>query len=230
MSLDLPAAAPAVTPAWAAELWWRVKHLLILKVVGTSAWTALFFVAYFHLLQHPPRPAIVMPLTALDRMIPFQPASIAAYVSLWVYVGVAPGLQRGLAALLTYGLWAGALCLAGLTCFYLWPTVVPPLTQDLSGYAGFAMLKGVDASGNACPSMHVAIAIFSAIRADEVFRTIAAPRWLRTLNIAWFAAITWSTLATRQHVVIDVVAGAALGLVFVGLSLRWRPGPARPAR
>jgi hypothetical protein len=223
MPLDLPADVPTAATGWAAELWWRVKHLFVLKTVGTSVWTALFFVAYFHLLQHPPRPPIVMPLTALDRMIPFQPASIAAYLSLWVYVGVAPGLQRGLAELLAYGVWAGALCLVGLACFYLWPTVVPPLAQDLSGYAGFAMLKGVDATGNACPSMHVAIAIFSAFRADDVFRSVGAPRWLRGLNFVWFAAIAWSTLATRQHVVIDVLAGAALGLVFVPMSRRWRP-------
>ena len=221
MPLDPPAARPGATPPWAAELWWRVKHLFVLKFVGTSVWIALFFVAYFHLLQHPPRPATVMPLTALDRWIPFQPGAIFAYLSLWLYVGIAPGLQRSLAELLAYGAWAGALCLGGLACFYLWPTAVPPLTQNVGGFAGFAMLQGIDASGNACPSMHVAIAIFSAVRAEQLLRGIAAPRWLRAINIGWFAAITWSTLATRQHVVIDVLAGAALGLAFVPPSMRW---------
>lgn len=223
MPPDPPAARPAAAPAWAGELAWRAQHLFMLKLVGTSVGTALFFVAYFHLLQHPPRPAIVMPLTAIDRLIPFEPGAIAAYLSLWVYVGIGPGLQRSLADLLAYGAWAGALCLAGLACFYWWPTSVPPATQDLSAYPGFGMLKGVDAAGNACPSMHVAIAIFSAIRAGQVLRSIGAPRWLRAINAGWFVAIAWSTLATRQHVAIDVVAGAALGLVFVLGSLRWRP-------
>ena len=34
-----------------------------------------------------------MPRTRLDLLIPFQPAALLAYVSLWVYVGVGPGLQ-----------------------------------------------------------------------------------------------------------------------------------------
>jgi membrane-associated phospholipid phosphatase len=42
------------------------------------------------------------------------------------------------------------------------------------------------------------------------------------LNVAWFAAIAWSTLAVKQHVVLDVVAGALLGLAFALPSLRWR--------
>ena len=132
---------------------------------------------------------------------------------------------------MVYGLWAAALCLTGLGIFYAWPTAVPPLTFDVSGYAGFQMLQGVDASGNACPSMHVAIAIFTAARIEHVLRGAGAPRTLRALNIAWFAAIAWSTLAVKQHVVLDVLAGAALGLAFVGPSLRWRPaGDSTPIR
>ena len=68
-------------------------------------------------------------------------------------------------------------------------------------------------------------------RIEHVLRGAGAPRTLRALNIAWFAAIAWSTLAVKQHVVLDVLAGAALGLAFVGPSLRWRPaGDAAPIR
>ena len=87
------------------------------------------------------------------------------------------------------------------------------------------MLQGVDASGNACPSMHVAVAIFSALWVERMLRGAGAPRALRWLNAAWFAAIAYSTLAIKQHVVLDVVAGAALGIAFVWPSLRWHPAP-----
>lgn len=211
--------------AWTAEIALRVRRHFLLKLVGTTVFTWLFFIGYFHLLRHPAQPPAVMPLTTLDHLIPFQPWMLFPYLSLWVYVGFAPGLQRTFAELLVYGLWVGGLCLAGLGLFYLWPTAVPPLAIDVSGHAGFAMLQGVDAAGNACPSMHVAVAIFTAIRLEDVLRRAGTPMALRLLNGAWFLAIAWSTLAVKQHVVLDAVAGALLGLAFALPSLRWRPAP-----
>ena len=208
------------------------RHFLV-KLVGTSAFTWLFFIGYFHLLRYPAYPVTMMPLTALDRLIPFQPATLFAYLSLWFYIGIAPGLQLTLRELLVYGLWTAALGLTGLAIFYAWPTAVPPLALDVSGFAGFQMLQGVDAAGNACPSMHVAIAIFTAIRIEQLLREARAPLALRAFNIGWFALIAWSTLAIKQHVVTDVAAGALLGIAFALPSLRWRPtGPraTRPAR
>lgn len=215
----------APTP-WTANLWLRIRRLFVLKLLGTSAWTTAFFVAYFHLLRHPTRPPIVMPLTWLDHLIPFQPQALWAYLTLWFYVGIAPGLQLTLAELVVYGLWAAVLCVAGLACFYFWPTTVPPITFDIASFPGFSMLQGVDAAGNACPSMHVAISIFSAIWLDHILRESRAPLALRVVNAVWFALIAWSTVAIKQHVVLDAVAGAALGLIFAFASLRWRPGRA----
>ena len=206
-----------------------MRRHLALKVVGTTAWTWLFFIGYFHLLRHPAYPLTVMPLTPLDHLIPFQPQALFAYLTLWVYIGVAPGLQRTFLELLVYGLWIGGLCLAGLALFYLWPTQVPPLALDVSGFPGFAVLQGVDASGNACPSMHVAVAIFTAIWVDQLLREAGAPAFLRLLNGVWFVAIAYSTLAIKQHVVLDAVAGGLLGVAFALPSLRWRPTGARAA-
>lgn len=214
---------------WTTEIALRMRRHFLLKLVGTTAWVWAFFIGYFYLLRHPAYPVVVMPLTALDHLIPFQPATLLAYLSLWVYVGIAPGLQLTFRELLVYGLWAGALCVTGLGLFYFWPTAVPPLAFDVSGYAGFKMLQGVDATGNACPSMHVAIAMFTVLWIEHVLRQARAPLGLRLCNIAWFLAICWSTLAVRQHVVLDVLAGALLGLAFALPSLRWRPG-ARQAR
>ncbi len=216
-------------PPWRAAFALRMRRHFLLKVVGTSVFTWLFFIGYFHLLNHPAQAVHVMPLTALDGLIPFVPQALFAYVTLWFYVGIAPGLQLTFLELVVYGLWVGALCLTGLAIFYLWPTRVPAPTIDVTGLPGFAMLQGVDATGNACPSMHVAVAIFTAIRIEQVLRDIAAPNWLYWINRLWFAAIALSTLAIRQHVVLDAVAGALLGTAFALPSLRWRPDimPAR---
>jgi membrane-associated phospholipid phosphatase len=69
----------------------------------------------------------------------------------------------------------------------------------------------------------VATATFSAIWIDHVLRCVRAPTALRAANALWCFAIVYSTLATKQHVLIDVLAGFTLALPFAWLSLRSRP-------
>ncbi len=197
---------------------------LWLKAIGISLFMWVFFIAYFQLLRHPVYPVTQMPLTALDLAIPFQPGAVIAYLTLWLYVGIPPGLLLSFRQLLVYGLWAGALCLTGLACFYWFPTAVPPLAldPDLARFPAFALLQGVDATGNACPSLHVATAMFSAIWIDRIVREMNAPLAMRVVNGAWFLLIVHSTLATKQHVVLDVLAGVPLGILFALAALRWR--------
>ncbi|HEU4459153.1 MAG TPA: phosphatase PAP2 family protein [Methylibium sp.] len=199
-----------------------MAHRLWLKLIGISAFMWLFFLGYFHVLRNPSAPPTPMPTTPIDDWIVFQPGLLGAYISLWVYLGIAPGLLLGLRALIVYGLWAAALCAVGLACFYWWPTSVQPVSVDLQAHPGFAVLQGVDSTGNACPSLHVATAAFTAVWIDHLVRHIGAPGALRALNVAWFVLIAYSTLAIKQHVLLDAVAGLALGLAVAALSLRWR--------
>ena len=216
-------------PHWTHDIGQRLRVHQPLKIVGTTVWIWIFFIGYFHLLRNPMRPVTEMPLTLVDAWIPFQPAWLIPYLSLWVYVGIAPGLQRNFRELLVYGLWAGALCLAGLALFALWPTRVPLQPMDPGGFPGYALLRGIDAAGNACPSMHVAIAIFTAFWIEHIFRSAGPPMPLRLANLAWFLAIAYSTLATGQHVALYALCGALLGGLFAWASLRWRPAAAPAA-
>lgn len=200
-------------------------RLFWLKALGITVFMSVFFVGYFHLLRHPTQPPIEMPLTAIDRWITFQPWALWPYISLWFYVSLPPNLLSSFRSLAAYGAWIGALCVTGLACFYWWPTAVPRLETSTADLAGFDLLHGVDASGNACPSLHVATATFSAIWLDRLLRDLALPSWLRGANALWFTLIVWSTLATRQHVWWDVVAGLVLALLFTPLSLRWNGLP-----
>lgn len=214
--------------SWRTELSLRLRDRFWLKTFGISGFIWLFFVGYFHVLRNPGGPVTLMPTTVVDAWIPFQPEALAVYVSLWVYVGLGPGLLLGLRALIVYGLWAAALCGTGLACFYFWPTTVQPYAIDLQLHPAFAVLKGVDGPGNACPSLHVATAAFTAMWIRHQLRHIGAPVALRALNLAWFAAIAYSTLAVKQHVLLDLIAGLALGLAFGALSLRLRAAEVRP--
>jgi acyl carrier protein len=181
--------AAALPPRWPTALAQRMRDRFFIKLIGVSAFTTLFFAAYFHLLRNPAYPVTRMPLTALDAMVAFQPHALWIYLSLWVYVGIAPGLMLRWRELIVYGVWVNAMLLAGLACFYFWPTEVPSRAMDVTGYPGFAMLQGVDAAGNACPSMHVAAAVFSACWIERLLRIVAVPRWVRTINLLWVVAI-----------------------------------------
>jgi membrane-associated phospholipid phosphatase len=212
-----------VTTSWPAVAYDRFRRHFLLKLVGTTTFISVFFVGYFQVLHATGNEATVMPLTFIDDLVGFQPAALYAYVSLWVYVGLPQGLMHERRDLYAYCAWVGALCLTGLACFWLWPTAVPPATIDTSLYPGFGLIRGIDAAGNACPSLHVATAAFSAIWLDRLLAEIGAGWRMRGFIWAWFAAIAWSTMATRQHVSLDVAAGVLLAVVFAIPSLRYRP-------
>ena len=200
------------------------------KMLGTTLGMTAFFAAYFWVLHHPQGPVTVMPLTFIDRLVGFQPAALPLYFSLWVYVSLAPALVVDRRELLGYGVAAAALGVIGLGLFVLWPTAVPPVEVDWQQHPGFAFLKAADASGNACPSLHVAFAMFTAVWFEHLLRRLGAGRFARFLNWLWCLGILYSTLATRQHVSLDVLAGAALGAAVAVAHLRWlrhRQGPVR---
>lgn len=213
---------------WPREIARRVLVLWPLKALGTSAFMALFFLAYFSILHYPIRNPAVMPQIALDRWIAFTPASYPVYVSLWVYVSLPPALMGNFRALLHHGLWVAALCLFCLALFWLFPTQTPDFGVDWSLYPALATIKGIDAAGNAFPSLHVASAVFSALWLDRLMSVITAPMWLRGISLAYCLAIGWSTMASLQHVALDVLAGAAVGLVFALVSLHPTRSDTRP--
>lgn len=212
-----PAESPARTgwlrPAGARLLvWWPAKLL------GISLGMAAFFAAYFWVLRHPVNPVTIMPLTAVDRWIGFWPGALPLYLSLWVYVVLAPSLLAGRRELIACGLAWTALSAIGLGIFLLWPTIVPPPAIDWSLHPTMAFLKSVDASGNACPSLHVAFAVFTAFLLGRILRQLGAGPGVRACNWLWCLAILYSTVATLQHVFLDVAAGAALGALIALVS------------
>ncbi len=171
----------------------------------------------------------MVPLTSLDPLINFWPGALPFYLSLWVYVPLVPALLVDRRDLGVHAAGAAALSIIGLGLFHLFPTAVPPSDIDWSRHAGLAFLKTADASGNACPSLHVAFAVFTAGWLGYRLRQLGAGRLTLSLNGIWCGAILYSTVAIRQHVVLDVLAGAALGGLVAGASLRWRRRACTPS-
>lgn len=207
---------------WMRQVVARVRTHHWMKSIGTTAFMTVFFIIYFHLMQNPRTTVTVMPFTVIDDIIPFQAWALIPYLTLWLYVSLPPALILPRRELIGYGWWVGGLCIAGLACFYFWPTTVTLPIAQWSQFPSFNMLAGAGTAANACPSMHVAAAIFSAVWLHYLFHEIGAPMLVRSLNWLWFAVISYSTLAIKQHVFIDAVAGLALGLAFAYLSRKFR--------
>jgi membrane-associated phospholipid phosphatase len=211
-----------MTPGFAA----RAKRHGWLKFGGSVVFMLAFFAGYFLALRHPGFAATRLPATALDRWIQFQPAALPLYLSLWCYILLVPALIWERSELMFYAREAAALAVTGLLIFFVWPTTVPDAGVDWSRHPAFARLKAVDASGNACPSLHVAFAVLSAVWLDRLLRQMGVRAGWRFLSWFWCLGIVYSTLATKQHVAVDVLAGAGLGWLYARPP--GRPFPARP--
>jgi membrane-associated phospholipid phosphatase len=210
----------SLNDSWQRQLGRRVRILWVPKMLGTTLGIAAFFVAYFWILRHPFFPITIMPFTALDRLIVFRPEVLPLYASLWVYVGLGPALLKNGRECRMYGFAALWLAVVGLGIFLLWPTATPKFEIDWSQHPSMSFLRTMDVAANACPSLHVAFAVFTAIWLDHVLRELRVGRLGRTLNWLWCLGILYSTLALRQHVVVDALAGAALGAVIAVLCIR----------
>jgi hypothetical protein len=212
----------AAPPAALRRAWSRFCDRWWLKNLGYSAYLTAFMVVYFVLLRHPLFPVQTMPLTALDRAIGFAPWSLILYGSLWFYISLVPSLFHAWDEMRVYLVQVTLLSFVGFAIFLFWPTAVPAADIDWSAHPSVAFLKSVDATGNACPSLHVAFAVLTAVWLYRLLRFVDAALWVQLLNLAWCLGIIYSTLATKQHVAWDVYAGAPLGLVIAYL-------PPRPA-
>lgn len=193
------------------DLFRRVKALFWLKAVGVPAFMTLFFWAYIYILKHAWFPVTVMPLTAIDRLIPYRDGAWLLYVSLWIYVQLPITMIASRRQLFLYGGSSTVVSLIGFAFFVFWPTAVPSI-EAIEAKSIFAGIRSIDTTGNSCPSLHVAFSVFTAVWLERFLRKAGQASWARYLNIVWCLGIVYSTLGTKQHVMLDAYAGAVLGL------------------
>jgi membrane-associated phospholipid phosphatase len=161
--------------------------------LGTGAWSA----GRAHVLSASP----------LDRALPadarFAPLYLSFFpllLALLLVLARRPGFARRL------GVAAGLLA-SSLLVFVLWPTRVERPVLDPQGLAGALArwIQRVDPASNALPSLHGSLTVLASALA---VRERIVPAWL-----AWGACalVLYSALALRQHLFLDLGAGALLG-------------------
>jgi fatty acid desaturase len=163
-------------------------------------------------------PALVMPLSPIDRLVPlFQPA-VWLYVSLYLQLTFPLLLAREPGDLRRMAFGFGWIVFVSHVLFLLWPTAIPPLlsTAQISDPL-LRAVASVETSLSACPSLHASLAVYCALCAARML-----PAWRQKAMLwTWTSLILAATLLAKQHVFLDIVAGAALGwMAFLALFRR----------
>ncbi len=167
----------------------------------------------------------------LDRALPFVPAAIFVYASVFP-LAIAPLFLIHEAALFGRTALGYALCIAacGLV-FWLWPVGSEGLRAsavELGADGGFAVwgvrtFYALDPPRNCFPSLHVALAVTGVLALARVDRRAGLVGGL------WLAGLLCAVLLVKQHFVADAAGGIAVGLAGHAVGARrWRDSRRRP--
>jgi membrane-associated phospholipid phosphatase len=183
-----------------------------LKLAVAGVLALGYCTGYLWIERHPWREPIVFALTAVDRWTGFDPNWI------WVYQSVYALLPFGLLAvncdeIRRYAVGFTLLTAASFACFCCCPVLGPrPAGTPISGMYG--ALVHLDLPLNSFPSLHMAVATYAACVARRFFPSLAIALTL------WVLLIGYSTLALKQHYLVDLPPGIVLG--WLAYRFAWR--------
>ncbi|HEX2342109.1 MAG TPA: phosphatase PAP2 family protein [Vicinamibacterales bacterium] len=158
------------------------------------------------------------PELALDRLVPLRPGWALVYGSLYLFLFLLPVFvvrqqeQIRLTVLAYLMVW-----IAAYIVFLVYPTRAPrPEAVAGEGFMvwGLRFLYDADPPYNCFPSLHVAHSFVSALTSSRVHRGVGIAA------VVCAALVGLSTLFTKQHYVLDVVAGVFLACVACVVFLR----------
>lgn len=147
----------------------------------------------------------------LDEKIPLVPWTIVIYFGCYAYwvvnyvIGCRQEQEKAF-RFMSADLLAKLVC---LLCFLVFPTTnVRPAIEGSSVWEELMrFLYRVDAADNLFPSIHCLTSAFCfiAVRSNEKI-----PGWYRAASLFMTVSIYVSTLTTKQHALVDVIAGVLL--------------------
>lgn len=156
--------------------------------------------------------------SAWDLALPFLPESMWIYQSLYPLL-LAAGMMTGTIRNLKHFVHSLLFSSAGaFIVFLVFPTSVPRPFEPGGLYGVWTLFEK---SSNALPSLHAAFCVLLLLFFPHVLRTGPS----RVLCAAWTLAILLSTLTTKQHILIDLAFGGALGGLAFFVTRRSSPDP-----
>lgn len=193
--------------------------------VGAAAFL-LMFCMYHFTNHHPVFTPRELPMLAIDRVIPFIPWTVLIYVSEYIFFTVVYIVCKDMKNLNKY--LYSFFCTQAFSCliFFFWPTVFPrglfPVPSDVHPVIGsvWTWLRENDAATNCFPSLHVSTVYLS----TYIFRDEQREKF--PFFLIWGTLIAFSTLPTKQHYFVDILAGWLLSVFAYWLfhrKIQYRP-------
>jgi fatty acid desaturase/membrane-associated phospholipid phosphatase len=180
----------------------------------------LVAVPYFTIQRHPFFSATLIPLTPIDRALPFWEPAILLYLSLYFLLALPLLLARDRQNLCQMAFGFGWIAAISHSLFLVWPTAVPALASATQGTSPIIRLVlAADSNWNACPSLHASLAIYCALCSAHLLKN----RKSKVAIWMWTLLVLASTLLAKRHVVLDLCMGAALGFAAYVALFRTRP-------
>lgn len=161
-----------------------------------------------------------MPLLKIDYWIPQNLNTVWLYHS-WLLLPLITVLLLPCSnTLKRYGWSVFAVNAVSFLFFLCYPTEAPR-PEDLSNAPLLYLWTiRIDKPLNACPSLHASVTILCSFFCCYVLGRYRKAWLWRIAVLIWGAGILWSTLATRQHVFIDMISGSVLGGTIAFVALR----------
>lgn len=187
------------------------KQKLLLLLILPPLFNLCYFLPQWKPI-YPPKP---IPMTAIDRIVPFQPWWIVPYLSMYPLLVLAPLFSTTIAQLRRYALGTALMFLIAGVCFFLWPVSYPRPRLMETAPALYRLITQLDQPINSLPSLHAALTAFALFYSARIFADLPRHqrRLLLTIGWLWAVLILYGTLATKQHYLADLPPGIVLAWV-----------------
>jgi membrane-associated phospholipid phosphatase len=195
----------------------HMAYTLLLGIVSTLWWVSLYHGANAITECREYRVRLHL---EFELLVPFVPAAVLLYLSLYLVLWLAPFVLRSRKEAQGLALTLMAVTAVGFGGFLLFPAdSAYPHPGNLGGWTKLvAFAKDMSLPHNFLPSLHVAMC--GACLFAYEGKATALGRWMLR---SWLAGIALSTLLIHEHYLVDVAAGWLLGWAAVrSIYVRWQ--------
>ena len=195
----------------------HAKQMYLLKMGLIVLVITMIFVPYLLIQKLSIFEITIIPETTVDRLIPFNDGFIWVYNTLSLFAIIVTFQFTEKRELLKYVGGILVISIASMLIFVFFPTECPrpPLEGTTEFYQYFITL---DKPSNALPSLHISVVLYTML---TVVINVEMNRAFKVILGVWCAVIIYSTLATKQHLMLDVYAGVLLAVLVFFANLRW---------
>ena len=187
-----------------------LKQKFILILVATAVFLPSYTAAGHYYFGCPR----MLPITVVDSFFSFAPWTFTIYVSYFFFLILAGLMMPDYSNIFRFFKTFGLMAVFHMAIFVFFPTKAPrpdlALFPHMDAISLFLarFIHMADAVTNCFPSLHVSNTFLCAFVIGRFHRSWRLPLWI------WAIAIAISTMTTKQHYFLDVMASSVISTIF----------------